>query len=205
MLVCVTGLSGSGKSTILKSSLLSKYSVFHMDEIIHQLYQPDYPGYNIIKKTFGPGFITEQGVDRKKLGKLVFSNSVELAKLNQCLQPLISMILWSLNVQSNNKVYLVEIAASSFNLENYQRFFDASVLIKCDLKTIKKRLTQRFSHLSTQSQESLIYKFKEKDFQYVLCNNYSIDTAANELLSYLKTIKVKKSVKFIDKLKGFSF
>ncbi len=93
----VIGLTGgiaSGKSTV--SAYLSKkgVKVIDADKISRGLSKPGKPGYQMIVQEFGPEFIKEdRTLDRRELGKRVFSSPEELARLEALLHPL---IIWQI-------------------------------------------------------------------------------------------------------------
>lgn len=83
MLIIVSGNSGSGKSTV--SRQLSKSLGCHyvdVDILVHRVLE-----YQKIKdqisKLFGSSVLKNNRIDRKELGKIVFSNSKNLQKLEE--------------------------------------------------------------------------------------------------------------------------
>ncbi|MCQ3907479.1 MAG: dephospho-CoA kinase [Mycoplasmoidaceae bacterium] len=89
MKVCITGMPGSGKSTAMEYIKESGYNTFVADEYVHSIYKANKVGYKAIKKAFGPKFVTKTEVNRKALGKLVFSDKNALKKLNNLMNPII--------------------------------------------------------------------------------------------------------------------
>lgn len=81
MLIIVSGNSGSGKSTVARqlAKLLGSHYV-DVDILVHRVL--DYQKTkDQISKLFGASVIKNNRVDRKELGKIVFSNSKNLRKL----------------------------------------------------------------------------------------------------------------------------
>lgn len=89
MKICITGKVGSGKTTAIEYLSSLGYTTYIADEYVHSIYKVGAIGYKKIAKSFGKEYVNEVEVDRKKLGKLVFSNPIALEKLNKLLCPLI--------------------------------------------------------------------------------------------------------------------
>ena len=81
MIVGITGGSGCGKSTALKAITALGGTVLDCDAIYHRLLETDLSLLEAIEKRF-PGTVTENRLDRKALGAIVFSDSAALQDLN---------------------------------------------------------------------------------------------------------------------------
>lgn len=90
-IIGVTGSIGSGKSTI--SRLLADISgapVIDADKIARELVEPGREALVSIVETFGNNMICEDGtLNRKKLGALIFTNTIARERLNKIMFPLI--------------------------------------------------------------------------------------------------------------------
>jgi len=85
----ITGGIASGKSLVTDYLKSLGAKVICADEITHELYLPNEEGTKAIAKEFGEEYIDENGVDRKKLGMLVFGDRERLSKLNELIHPLV--------------------------------------------------------------------------------------------------------------------
>lgn len=86
----LTGGIGSGKSTV--AAMLEELGavVIHADTVGHEIYSPRSEGWRRVTETFGTGILgTDQTVDRKKLGAMVFGDAQALKRLNAIVHPLI--------------------------------------------------------------------------------------------------------------------
>jgi dephospho-CoA kinase len=82
--IVLTGGIGSGKSTVGTLLMLYGYLVIDADKISHKIL--DENSFEI-EKLFGSSYIKDGKVDRKELGKLVFSNSEVKKSLESILHP----------------------------------------------------------------------------------------------------------------------
>ncbi|MCI1290349.1 MAG: dephospho-CoA kinase [Lactobacillus sp.] len=86
----LTGGIATGKSMAAAFFASQGAKIIDADQIAHELEEPDQKGWQTIKTAFGSDFFMSNGrLNRKKLGRLVFANPVQLEKLNLLLQPLI--------------------------------------------------------------------------------------------------------------------
>jgi dephospho-CoA kinase len=86
----ITGGIASGKSLVSNYLKSLGARVICADEITHKLYLPKEAGSKLVKKEFGIEYLKKDGgVDRNKLGKLVFGDEKLLEKLNKMMHPLI--------------------------------------------------------------------------------------------------------------------
>ena len=80
-IIGITGGTGAGKTGALNVLAEMNVEILDCDAIYHQLIQTSQPLRAALTKAFGDVFC-EEGLDRQKLGSLVFQNPEALAKLN---------------------------------------------------------------------------------------------------------------------------
>ncbi len=84
MIIGLTGGSGTGKSTVSKAFENAGYAVIDLDKTYSRVITPPSECLCEISKVFGEKYILQDGtLDRKEMGKLVFSNSEKLDILNK--------------------------------------------------------------------------------------------------------------------------
>lgn len=85
----LTGNIASGKTTVgLMLLELGAYSYSDADQVVHHLYLPGQPLVARLVEAFGPEILdADGGVDRQRLGNLVFSNPEALRKLESLVHP----------------------------------------------------------------------------------------------------------------------
>lgn len=84
----LTGGIGSGKSSVSRKLARLGARIIDADEITHQLEQRGQPVWNAIHQAFGWSVMLADGhIDRKRLGRLVFSNEGLRRRLNGIVHP----------------------------------------------------------------------------------------------------------------------
>ena len=81
MILGITGGTGCGKTTLLETIRQLGGLVLDCDAIYHELLKTDREMLAAIGARF-PGTVDEKGLDRKKLGALVFADQAALLELN---------------------------------------------------------------------------------------------------------------------------
>ena len=84
----LTGSIGMGKSTAAADFRRLRVAVHDADETVHALMAPGGAAFNQICQVF-PGVRSKVGIDRKRLGDLVFADMAALKKLEAILHPLV--------------------------------------------------------------------------------------------------------------------
>lgn len=80
-IIGITGTSGSGKGYICDILRSKGYTVIDSDELCHDVYENDAECIKEIGEHF-PSSVVSQKIDRRILGKIVFSDKDKLKKLN---------------------------------------------------------------------------------------------------------------------------
>jgi dephospho-CoA kinase len=88
--VGLTGGIGSGKSAVSARLATRGAVVLDADEAARAVVEPGTPGLARIVEAFGPGVLREDGgLDRPKLGEIVFGDDAARATLNSIVHPLV--------------------------------------------------------------------------------------------------------------------
>ncbi len=89
-LIGLTGGIAAGKSTVARRWVESGAIEIDADQVARQVVEPGTPGLKAIVENFGSDILTESGeLDRKALGKLIFSDQDKRELLNSILHPAI--------------------------------------------------------------------------------------------------------------------
>lgn len=88
MIMGVTGVFGSGKTTVADMFARCGYKIINADKIGHQVLNRKDIKDKVLGE-FGKGVLTKNKIDRGKLKDVVFYNNKELIKLNKIIHPFI--------------------------------------------------------------------------------------------------------------------
>ncbi|MCF7888469.1 MAG: dephospho-CoA kinase [Candidatus Omnitrophica bacterium] len=180
----LTGVIGSGKTTILKLFCELGAEIFDSDQKIHQFYQDiNHPVYKKIKEIF-PEVELDNKISRKNLAKVVFNDREKLKKLEQVVHPEIIRFLkqW-LEAKSKIKVCIAEVPL--LFEKDLQGLFDKTILIKVKEDILAKRLKDKYNFSDEEIKKRLsLYlpgKEKEKRADFILTNNLSLEDLEKEV------------------------
>ena len=143
----VIGLTGSiatGKSTVSNKLKSLGYQVIDCDEINHEILKKDNEGYLGVVEAFGDGILDiELEINRKELGKLIFSNKELKTKLNQILHPIIKKIV-------NEKISEIEDGLVFLDCPllfetDFHKLCDYTIVVYVNFDTQIHRLMERDS------------------------------------------------------------
>jgi len=145
----ITGGIATGKSTITKMIVDRGYIVIDADKIAKQVVDPGQPAYNDIVETFGTNILLDDNsINRKKLGRLIFSSKSIRNIVNDIIHPRVfeHIATSSLEKCKDNKLIFIDIPLlfEVFDkLGEYNVEFDEIWLVYTDLETQLKRLMER--------------------------------------------------------------
>ena len=106
----ITGGIASGKSNVCKVIRELGYPVIDCDEITRRNYEINGKIYKVVLERFGNEFLLDDGnINRKKLGKLVFTNSSAKMLLNSITHPIIKQELLTEIAKYSDGLVFVEI------------------------------------------------------------------------------------------------
>ena len=177
MRVGVTGNYASGKGTVCE--IFRDFGAFHIDtdSISRELTRPGTDGLKQIITRFGSSFLLDSGeLDRRKLGKTVFTDTAKLSDLTSILYPLILARTLDLS-QDTRKVYMIN--APVLFEAGFDSYMDAIIVVATPLLSSIERgiLRDGLSHEEVlsrlQNQISLNEKVKSAD--YVIDNSGTRD------------------------------
>ncbi len=107
----LTGNIGTGKSVIRRMlEHLGAYGI-DADALAHRAYAKGAPGYDKVIEAFGRYILNEEEqIDRKKLGRIVFSDPAAMKQLEAIVHPLVAQAIDLIVRRSNQKVIVIESA-----------------------------------------------------------------------------------------------
>lgn len=144
----ITGNIACGKSLVVDMLRDLGADVIDMDKVAHELMRRGTEEYRLIVEEFGQEIIDDSGeIDRQKLGAIVFSNPLALARLERIIHPAVIRRTKELLAESRAKVVVVE--AIKLIESGYHKKCDSVWVITCSKKQQLERL-QRDRHLTRE-------------------------------------------------------
>lgn len=141
--VAVTGIFGSGKSAVSEIFRGEGIPVISCDDIVHRLLdRKEFAGR--IEKAFGGDVIRNGRVDRKKLGKIVFSDKAGRLRLEKLIHPEVFREIDKtiLDYKGKSGIIIVEIPLL-FETKS-ENLFKRIIVVTASPEKIKKRLRKKF-------------------------------------------------------------
>lgn len=88
--VGLTGGLASGKSTVARALADAGFEVIDADQLVAELYRPGGAGTRAVAALFGPEHLAaDGGVDKARLGRLVFADAAARDRLEAAIHPLV--------------------------------------------------------------------------------------------------------------------
>jgi len=185
LIIGVLGIAGSGKSTLSNVFQKKGFNIISLDEIGHRILDEE---KDLVTSFFGNDILTENKIDRKKLGNLVFSSENKLILLNNIVHPKIKNR--TISSISRDKNYIIEgaliVQIGLFEYLTHSVWID----IKEDIaiNRLIKRGIKRQKALNIIKAQQFLYLDKEK-CDYILDNNDGKDLFCEKIdLLYKKIV-----------------
>ena len=187
----ITGIFGSGKTTV--SSILKNkgFPVISSDEIVHQLLKRK-DIKDSVTKEFGKDILDENGeISRKRLGEIVFSDSNKMKRLEEIIHPEvfkeINRIILDYK-KKKSKIIFVEIPLL-FETKA-ESFFDKVIVVYAHPSVIKKRLQSKFSdeEIERRWRYQIPQEVKKEKADFVIDNSYSFQKTEKQVEKILEIL-----------------
>ena len=182
--VAITGNIASGKSQAEKILEESGYTVYDSDKIAHEV-------LDSIKSFYGYDIFIDGKIDRKKLGNLVFTNSVIRQKLEKLTHPIIKNKIINL-FELHRDESIVFVSVPLLYEAGFDDMFDKVLLITTDPNAQLKRLMKRNNLTKDEAlariNSQLPQDIKEQKADYVIENNGSLNELKNNIKEFIGKI-----------------
>ncbi len=191
----LTGGIASGKSTASRYIKLKGYEVIDFDEIGHRIYDDE--GTIIeVKNAFGSKVFTNNKIDRKKLGKVVFSDKKKLEILNKITHARIYEIAYEKSKSIDEKIVFFDIPLLFETKNEFKEFYRNIDEIWVISTTLNNQITRLMIRDSISIDEAkkrikaqMNLKLKERMGDVVFYNNTDEYDLYNDLDIELKNLE----------------
>ncbi len=191
----VFGLTGNlscGKSTVLMLLKRKGARVLDIDKAIHGYYSDKKSSiYKKVSVLF-PGVIGKNGIDRRKLGKIVFSDKKQLRKLEKIVHPTAVRDLkkWA-SASGKNKISVAEVPL--LFEKNLEGIFDGTIFVYAKRSVLLKRIKNKFklspSCVNKRLSAFKPVSFKNKKADFIINNSFGMETLKGDIDILWKELK----------------
>ncbi|MDE0119936.1 MAG: dephospho-CoA kinase [Bdellovibrionales bacterium] len=194
--IAITGLIGSGKSTV--GLILTKKGInfISTDELAKQAIIPPSTGYHKLLKLMGPEYLTKDHFfDTSKIAKEAFQNGSLLKQIEDIIHPIIQDLMRKKNQEllfsgQHSVFYEVPLLFE----KKWEPFFDTYVVIAIDpakqMKHLKKNRTIDIKDIKNRMRFQMSQEKKIKKANYVIWNNSSLTDLEKQVFSLINLIGV---------------
>ncbi len=141
LVIGITGLSGSGKTTFLRAVEAKGGETVDCDRLYAEMVRTDAPMREALADTFGDVFLPTGELDRKTLAARVFSSEAELGKLNRIVYRHLGERVRQILKQSEAKLFAVD--AVNLIQSGLAELCTVTVGVTADEKTRLARIVAR--------------------------------------------------------------
>lgn len=198
LILGLTGLTGSGKSTVAKYLLSKKALIFDLDKSAHELYETGTDTYFKIVNHFGEDILDKNSeIDRKKLSSRAFDPliknkeevSPQLNKLESIIWPEIDKLIAEA-IKFNSKKNLMVIDGALLIQAGFDKYCDRVWILESQIELIKKRLNKlnKIDYLDEKIHRSDLSQKKISKYT-VIKNNLTKQDLYNNVESLFEVIR----------------
>jgi dephospho-CoA kinase len=192
----ITGIFGSGKTTVCSIFAREGIPVLSCDDIVHLLLgKKEYA--EKIKDIFGKNILKRGIPDRKKLGKLIFSDKKKREDLEKLLHPAVfkELRIKILDYAKKNDIIVIEIPLL-FETKS-ENLFNKIVVVTSPPEIIKKRLREKFKgeEVEDRWKSQIPLRLKEEKADYIIDNSGSYKKTLRQVKQLIKLFNTEITCK----------
>ncbi|WP_251716948.1 dephospho-CoA kinase [Lactobacillus agrestimuris] len=197
LILGLTGGIATGKSTADHFLKQKGIPIIDADQIAHDLYQVGKPAWKEIKDQFGREYLnSDQTINRKKLGQLVFNDQNELELLNKITHPLVhEEINRQIKQEISKKSRLVILDIPLLFESHAEKMCDQVLVITLPEKMQITRLMERNNLTKEQAiariHSQMPLSEKEVKATYVISNSGTVNDLYEKLDNLLNKIEAE--------------
>jgi dephospho-CoA kinase len=195
LVIGITGVIGSGKTTVASIIEEEGFKVFYTDKIAKDVIEKDETVRKKLISEFGKDVFDENGqLNNKYLSDLVFNSEGDdnLNKLNNIIHPVViqKMIDITKNCETEGESVIFFESALIFEA-GLEDGFDYIISVVSDIDKTVKRLENKMSKIDILKRMSkqIPQEEKAKNSDFVIENNGSIEDLKNSIKFILNIIK----------------
>jgi dephospho-CoA kinase len=184
----LTGGIAAGKSEALKAFARLGAATLSSDAVVHELLESE-PLRERLAERWGPEVLAENGVDRAKIGEIVFADPEELGWLEQQIHPLVQerTAAWLLSLPAETEVAVVEVPLL-FEAGS-DKVFDTTVAVVTGDEVRRERAAARGHALVDEREARQLTQGEKADrAEHVVENDGSVEDLERSLSALLEKL-----------------
>lgn len=185
----LTGGIAAGKSEALKAFARLGAATLSSDVVVHELLEGE-PLRGLLAERWGPEVVTPDGVDRAKIGEIVFADPEQLTWLEQQIHPLVQARTadWLLSLPAETEVAVVEVPLL-FEVGG-ERPFDATVSVLTSDEVRRERAAARGHALVDEREARQLTQAEKAEWaDHVVENDGSVEDLERALSALLEKLR----------------
>ncbi len=180
--VGISGKIAAGKSEVENILQLLGFKVFDLDKISHNLLENN----EEIKMQILAEFKT---LNRKEIGKIVFSNNIKKQKLENILHPELKNIILNIFEENKNEKTIFISGALLFKT-GFNKLFDKTIFISSKDEIRLERLMKRNNMTKKDALIRLNAQDNSTEADYIVENNSDISDLKTKIEKLLKDLNI---------------
>lgn len=184
----LTGGIAAGKSEALKAFARLGAATLSSDAVVHELLESESLRARLAER-WGPEVIADGGIDRAKIGEIVFADPEQLSWLEQQIHPLVQerTAAWLLSLPAETEVAVVEVPLL-FEAGG-DKVFDTTVAVVTGDEVRRERAAAR-GHALVDEREArqLTQTEKAERAEHVVENDGSVEDLERSLSALLEKL-----------------
>lgn len=176
MIIGLTGLIGSGKTTVANCFAEYGADIIDTDVIAHTITKDDVQTLTEIRQAFGEQVFLEKKLDRKKLREIVFSDDSLRVKLEEILHPKIFDIVRKQINKSTPHCYKLVVVPLLFRSPKYLSLVNRTLFVDSEYEALLERLKIR-SGLTQLEVDAILQQQVNREEQINLANDIVVNNS----------------------------
>jgi len=191
-IIGVTGVFGSGKSTVSRIFRSFGADIIDADRIAHRYLLPGAKAYKAIVNSFGRGVLkARRKIDRRKLARLVFSDRKSLNKLNSIIHP--GVITQIKSGIKKAKKGIVVLDAPLLLEAGLKGLVDELVVVVVDRESLIRRLVKKTSlkkeDILKRIRSQIPLRKKKRAADFIIDNSGTIKKTSEQVKKVINEIQ----------------
>ncbi len=199
LVIGLTGGIGTGKTEVIHVLLELGAVVIESDKVAHSSYLPGTKAHEAIVSQFGNDVLDSSGfIDRKSLGKIVFSDPARRLELEEIVWPVVEeMIEARLAEEEKRGTKVVVFEAAKLYEPGWDRLADIVWTVESPRGDIVKRVEQRSgldeSETGARVAAQLTSDERKSIADLVIENNTTLDDLRDQIVELWESIPEKRN------------